>query len=236
MTKASTARRAVLAGKWRTIAAWSCAASPPLPGSGEALAAEIARQVEERWFATPQSRNLVGLMTKPLQRVLIDGASRRRGSCGPRLCRSRNSIRRDGAFARWPSGADVEQLSLLTTPPRSRLFERNKTCKRIPRGWPYGWPSKRRSAQSRDRHEGGLGGTNAAPIVLTIAGHGYPNGHVVNVAGVTGNTNANGVWEIPKMDANNVALIGSQGNALTSRAARCARRCSLRPSRARASR
>jgi hypothetical protein len=45
-------------------------------GSGEALAAEIARQVEERWFASPQSRNLVGLMTKPLQRVLIDGASR----------------------------------------------------------------------------------------------------------------------------------------------------------------
>jgi hypothetical protein len=44
-------------------------------GSGQALAAEIARQVEERWFATPQSRTLVGLMTKPLQRVLIDGAS-----------------------------------------------------------------------------------------------------------------------------------------------------------------
>lgn len=57
------------------------------------------------------------------------------------------------------------------------------------------------------------GATNANPIVLTVVGHGYPNGHVVNVQAVAGNTNANGVWEISVIDANTFALIGSQGNA-----------------------
>jgi hypothetical protein len=56
--------------------------------------------------------------------------------------------------------------------------------------------------------------TNAAPIVVNIVGHGYPNGHVVTIAGHLVNTNANGVWEIQKIDADNFALIGSQGNGV----------------------
>jgi hypothetical protein len=59
-----------------------------------------------------------------------------------------------------------------------------------------------------------IGSTNAAPIVMNVAAHGYPNGHVVNVAGHVTNTNANGVWEISVIDANNFALIGSQGNGV----------------------
>lgn len=55
--------------------------------------------------------------------------------------------------------------------------------------------------------------TNAAPIVLTVTGHGYPTGHVVNVATVGGNTNANGIWEIVVVDANSFQLVGSQGNS-----------------------
>lgn len=55
--------------------------------------------------------------------------------------------------------------------------------------------------------------TNAAPIVITSAAHGYPSGHVIVVAAVGGNTNANGVWEILVIDANSYALVGSQGNA-----------------------
>jgi hypothetical protein len=58
------------------------------------------------------------------------------------------------------------------------------------------------------------GATNAAPIVITCTAHGYPDGHVIVVAGVGGNTNANGVWEINRIDANSYSLVGSQGNAV----------------------
>lgn len=56
------------------------------------------------------------------------------------------------------------------------------------------------------------GASNAAPIVVTVTAHGYPSGHVVNIAGVTGNTQANGIWEIIVVDANNFQLVGSEGN------------------------
>lgn len=57
-----------------------------------------------------------------------------------------------------------------------------------------------------------IGATNAAPIVLNVTGHGYSSGHVVNVATVAGNTQANGIWEILVVDANNFQLVGSEGN------------------------
>jgi len=57
------------------------------------------------------------------------------------------------------------------------------------------------------------GATNAAPIVLAIAAHPFSTGQVIDVASVGGNTNANGRWQINVVDANSVALIGSQGNA-----------------------
>lgn len=57
------------------------------------------------------------------------------------------------------------------------------------------------------------GATNAAPIVIQAPGHGKQTGAYVTVAGVTGNTNANGDWDIVRIDNDNFALVGSQGNA-----------------------
>ena len=58
------------------------------------------------------------------------------------------------------------------------------------------------------------GATNATPIVLTVAAaHGLVNGDLIGVAGVGGNTAANGfVWEVTASGATNVTLVGSTGN------------------------
>jgi Phage tail tube protein len=55
--------------------------------------------------------------------------------------------------------------------------------------------------------------TNAAPIVLTTAAHGKKTGDLVQVLGVTGNTNANGLWEVNVLTTTTLELVGSQGNA-----------------------
>lgn len=57
------------------------------------------------------------------------------------------------------------------------------------------------------------GASNANPIVLTIAGHGYQTGQSLDIAAVGGNTNANGRWDITVIDANSFSLVGSAGNA-----------------------
>lgn len=58
------------------------------------------------------------------------------------------------------------------------------------------------------------GATNASPIVLTMANtSGLSVGETVSVAGVTGNTGANGVWTIQALTSTQVTLSGSQGNA-----------------------
>lgn len=50
------------------------------------------------------------------------------------------------------------------------------------------------------------GSTNATPIVVTCTGHGWANGDWVIVAGITGNTNANGVFKIANQAANTFEL------------------------------
>lgn len=55
--------------------------------------------------------------------------------------------------------------------------------------------------------------TNAAPIVITSSSHGLDTGDLVIIEGVAGNTAANGVWSITKVDANKFSLDGSVGNA-----------------------
>lgn len=54
--------------------------------------------------------------------------------------------------------------------------------------------------------------TNATPIVVSVATHGYSNGDGIQIAGVTGNTNANGDWVIAGVTAGTFELVGSQGN------------------------
>jgi hypothetical protein len=56
--------------------------------------------------------------------------------------------------------------------------------------------------------------SNAAPIVIQGASTtGFANADVVTVAGITGNTNANGIWATSAIDATHITLLGSAGNA-----------------------
>jgi hypothetical protein len=50
------------------------------------------------------------------------------------------------------------------------------------------------------------GATNASPIVITATSHGYANGDIVVVAGVGGNTAANGTWQIANQATNTFEL------------------------------
>jgi hypothetical protein len=59
------------------------------------------------------------------------------------------------------------------------------------------------------------GATFATPIVIEATGHGFVRGNLVVIAGVAGNTNANGTWIIDTVpDANHFSLFGSHGNAV----------------------
>ncbi len=57
------------------------------------------------------------------------------------------------------------------------------------------------------------GATNANPIKITCTAHGLSTGDKVWIAGVLGNTNANGGYTITKVDANNFTLNTRSGNA-----------------------
>ncbi|APW37152.1 hypothetical protein RD110_08035 [Rhodoferax koreense] len=57
------------------------------------------------------------------------------------------------------------------------------------------------------------GATNATPIVITLgAGHGLKNDDRIAIAGITGNTNANGTWSLANVTATTAVLLGSSGN------------------------
>ncbi len=56
--------------------------------------------------------------------------------------------------------------------------------------------------------------TNATPIKITSAGHGFLTGDSVEIEGHATNTNANGQWQITLVDANSYTLNGSVGNGV----------------------
>jgi hypothetical protein len=66
-----------------------------------------------------------------------------------------------------------------------------------------------------------MGATNAAPIVVTITGHGLSTGNVVQCVGIGGNTHGNGTWVITNTGANTFSLNGSVGNAAYSSGGTC---------------
>ncbi len=57
------------------------------------------------------------------------------------------------------------------------------------------------------------GATNATPIVITTAAHGFSTGDVVTLASVGGNTNANGTFRVTVISSTTFSLDGSAGNA-----------------------
>jgi hypothetical protein len=54
--------------------------------------------------------------------------------------------------------------------------------------------------------------TNATPIQITASNHGYRSGQKVTIAGVLGNTAANGTWIVTQIDSNTFTLNGSIGS------------------------
>lgn len=56
------------------------------------------------------------------------------------------------------------------------------------------------------------GATNATPIEITATAHGLTTGQTVTIAGVLGNTAANGTWQITRTGANTFTLNTSVGN------------------------
>lgn len=57
------------------------------------------------------------------------------------------------------------------------------------------------------------GASNATPIVVTVAANsGLKDGDRVAISGITGNTNANGIWTIKMASSTTFQLVGSAGN------------------------
>jgi hypothetical protein len=54
--------------------------------------------------------------------------------------------------------------------------------------------------------------SNASPIVITSTAHGFTDADILHVSGVTGNTAANGTWEMDATDDDNFKLLGSTGD------------------------
>lgn len=74
------------------------------------------------------------------------------------------------------------------------------------------------------------GTTNATPIVATFgAGHDLRDGERIAVAGITGNTNANGEWTLRFTGANTAQLVGSTGNGVHAGTPRVAVICDRTP-------
>jgi len=67
------------------------------------------------------------------------------------------------------------------------------------------------------------GATNATPIVITVAANsGLKDADRVAIAGITGNTAANGEWTLRALTATTFALLGSVGNGAFGGTPRCA--------------
>lgn len=67
------------------------------------------------------------------------------------------------------------------------------------------------------------GGTNATPIVATFAANsGLKTGDRVAIAGITGLTAMNGIWELEAVTATTFKLLGSVGNGTYGGTPRCA--------------
>ncbi|MBW2637241.1 MAG: hypothetical protein JRC86_06935, partial [Deltaproteobacteria bacterium] len=56
------------------------------------------------------------------------------------------------------------------------------------------------------------GATNASPIVVTSAAHGYTDDAIITISGITGNTAANGVWKVASAATDTFELYGSTGD------------------------
>lgn len=72
--------------------------------------------------------------------------------------------------------------------------------------------------------------SNATPIVITLgANHGLKNGDRLAIAGITGNTAANGEWTLGSVGATTATLIGSVGNGAFGGTARACQIFDLTP-------
>jgi hypothetical protein len=89
------------------------------------------------------------------------------------------------------------------------------------------FPRFRRLCRCRHHH---LGGTNATPVVITLAaGHYLKEGDRLAIAGVTGNTNMNGEWTLANVTATTATLLGCAGNGTFGGTVRVAKKFDTTP-------
>jgi len=91
-----------------------------------------------------------------------------------------------------------EKSALLSS--YTNVFARPSDCQTILRVWDI-----------RTRAKAITGATNASPIVITAVGHGLSTDDIVFIAGVLGNTAANGTWKITVVSDDSFSLTGSAG-------------------------
>lgn len=112
-----------------------------------------------------------------------------------------------------PTTAQIENADPLTASQATRLISLLKASARYNAApWAYGGLDARVFAKVSRRFTI-TGATNATPIVVTAAGHGFLADDPVAVEGVLGNTAADGDWLAANVTDDTLGLKGSVGNA-----------------------
>jgi hypothetical protein len=110
-----------------------------------------------------------------------------------------------------PTVAQIENADALTASQALRLIARIRASDRY-RDNRAAYPDLETTIKAKiNRRVPITGATNAAPVVITAAGHGFKDGDLVTVQGVGGNESANGVWVVANAAENTFELRGSAG-------------------------
>jgi len=111
-----------------------------------------------------------------------------------------------------PTTAQIENADALTAGQAMRLLPLLKSSARYSAApWSYGDLDSRVLAKV-GRTFTITGASNASPIVITAPAHGFSDDDPVEVAGVLGNTAADGSWLAANVATDTLELKGSVGN------------------------
>lgn len=111
-----------------------------------------------------------------------------------------------------PTVAEIEAASPLTASQAVRLIAAVRSSEYY-RENKASYPSLEATIKAAvARSKTVTGATNASPIVITAAAHGFNDGDAVQISGIVGNTAANGVWIVDNPTANTFELQGTVGN------------------------
>lgn len=112
-----------------------------------------------------------------------------------------------------PTTVQIENADVLTAPQALRLIAAVRASDRY-REYVAAYPDVEATIKAKiNRRKTITGATNASPIVITAASHGFAVDDVVTVQSVAGNTAANGAWLVSAVTTDTLTLLGATGNA-----------------------